>query len=274
MEAHRLRASFIPTEQPCLCALYPWEGFEWGHRSSLDRKTWGGASEQGSKGETEKRSRNKRETDAEGQNKGQVQKHSEQPWHRNLLITLEWFRKNSQVGFPTAASASHYSSAGLAFYTPLLQKAFRSATELTDQAHSSLGTDGKRSGFCTLARGFSGKGQSKWKNNLNLSSEALLLLGLLPTSLTLGRKGITSLGCMAHFYSNLSEVKSLSHVQLFASPWTVAYQDPPSMGFSRQECWSGLPFPSPGDLPNPGIEPGSPILQADALPCLRHQGSL
>ena len=44
------------------------------------------------------------------------------------------------------------------------------------------------------------------------------------------------------------------------------YQAPPSMEFSRQECWNGLPFPSPGDLPNPGIEPGSPLLQADALP--------
>ena len=52
------------------------------------------------------------------------------------------------------------------------------------------------------------------------------------------------------------EVKSLSRVQLFATPWTVAYQAPPSMGFSRQKYWSGLPFPSPGDLPNPGIEPG------------------
>ena len=49
-------------------------------------------------------------------------------------------------------------------------------------------------------------------------------------------------------------------------PWTVAYQAPPSMRFSRQEYCSGLPFPSPGDLPNPGIEPGSPTLQADALP--------
>ena len=49
-------------------------------------------------------------------------------------------------------------------------------------------------------------------------------------------------------------------------PWTVAYQAPPSMGLSRQECWSGLPFPSPGDLPDPGIEPRSPALQADALP--------
>ena len=46
----------------------------------------------------------------------------------------------------------------------------------------------------------------------------------------------------------------------------VAYQVPPSMGFSWQECWSGLPFPSPGDLPDPGIEPGSPALEADALP--------
>ena len=53
---------------------------------------------------------------------------------------------------------------------------------------------------------------------------------------------------------------------LFATPWTVAYQAPQSMGFSRQKCWNGLPFPSPGDLPDPGIEPGSPALQADALP--------
>ena len=61
-------------------------------------------------------------------------------------------------------------------------------------------------------------------------------------------------------------VKSLSHVRLFVTPWTVAYQAPQSMGFSRQECWSGLPFPSPGELPDPGTEPRSPTLQADALP--------
>ena len=60
--------------------------------------------------------------------------------------------------------------------------------------------------------------------------------------------------------------KMLSRVQLFATPWTVAHQAPPSMEFSRQEYWSGLPFPSPGDLPNPGIEAESPTLQADALP--------
>ena len=61
------------------------------------------------------------------------------------------------------------------------------------------------------------------------------------------------------------KVKSLGHVQLFATPWTVAYQAPPSMGFSRQEYWSRLPFHSPGDLPDPEIEPGSRAFQADAL---------
>ena len=49
------------------------------------------------------------------------------------------------------------------------------------------------------------------------------------------------------------------------TPWTVAHQVPLSMGFSRQEYWSGLPFPSPGDLPDPGIKPGSPALQARSL---------
>ena len=51
------------------------------------------------------------------------------------------------------------------------------------------------------------------------------------------------------------KVKSLSRVRFFETPWTVAYQAPQSMEFSRQEYWSGLPFPSPEDLPNPGIEP-------------------
>ena len=82
------------------------------------------------------------------------------------------------------------------------------------------------------------------------------------------------------------KVKSLSCVQLFGTPWTIAHQAPPSMEFSRQEYWSELPFPSPGDLPDPGIEPGSPALQADALlseppgkpgktgmKCLLNQGS-
>ena len=56
------------------------------------------------------------------------------------------------------------------------------------------------------------------------------------------------------------KVKSLSRVRLLVTPWTAADQAPPSIGFSRQEYWSGLPLPSPGDLPDPGIEPGSPAL--------------
>ena len=62
------------------------------------------------------------------------------------------------------------------------------------------------------------------------------------------------------------KVKSLSHVQLLVTPWTVAYQAPLSMGFSRQDNWNGLPFLSPGDLPNPVTEPRSPALQTHALP--------
>ena len=57
-----------------------------------------------------------------------------------------------------------------------------------------------------------------------------------------------------------NQVKSLSHVQFFVTPHTVAHQAPPSMGFPRQEYWSALSFPSPGDLPNPGIEHASPAL--------------
>ena len=64
----------------------------------------------------------------------------------------------------------------------------------------------------------------------------------------------------------LKKFWSLHHVQLFVTPWTVIRQAPLSMEFSRQEYWSGLPFPSPGDLPDPGIEPRSPALQADSLP--------
>ena len=59
-----------------------------------------------------------------------------------------------------------------------------------------------------------------------------------------------------HFLLQWMKVKSLSRVRLFVTPWTAAYQAPPSMGFSRQ-YWSGLPFPPPGDLPHPGIEPAS-----------------
>jgi len=75
---------------------------------------------------------------------------------------------------------------------------------------------------------------------------------------------------VAEFFSvyvkKWSEEKSLSCVRLFVTPWTVAHQAPRSMGFSKHEYWSGLPFPFPGDLPDPGIKPRSPTLDAlDAL---------
>ena len=75
----------------------------------------------------------------------------------------------------------------------------------------------------------------------------------------------TSLKLLTFIQLSKVEVKSLSRVLLFATVWTVAYHDSPSVGFSRQEYWSGLPFPSPGYLPDPGTEPGSLALKADAL---------
>ena len=72
--------------------------------------------------------------------------------------------------------------------------------------------------------------------------------------------------CFLALFLVVSLVRSLSHAWLFATPWTVAHQAPLSVGFSRQEYWSGLPFLSPGELPNPGIKPGSLALQADDLP--------
>ena len=76
---------------------------------------------------------------------------------------------------------------------------------------------------------------------------------------------------MQSFQTLCAYVQSLSCVWLFASPWATACQAPLSMKFSRQEYWSGLPFPSPGYLLNPGIEPWSPLLQADFYP-LSHLG--
>ena len=73
-------------------------------------------------------------------------------------------------------------------------------------------------------------------------------------------------GLGTRFPGERKKVRSLSRVRLFGTPWTLAHQAPPSMEFSRQEYWSGLPFSSPDDLPDPGIKPRSPALQADALP--------
>ena len=71
------------------------------------------------------------------------------------------------------------------------------------------------------------------------------------------------------FIANKVYVCVLGRVRLFATPWTVACQASLSMGFSRQEYWSGFPFPSTGDLPDPGVKPRSPALQADSLPLKR-----
>ena len=72
----------------------------------------------------------------------------------------------------------------------------------------------------------------------------------------------------SYLETTVTKVKSESEVvqscPTLCDPWTVTHQAPPSMGFSRQEYWSGLPFPSPEDLPGPGIEPGSPISQVDS----------
>ena len=73
------------------------------------------------------------------------------------------------------------------------------------------------------------------------------------------------LTCDALEVTFLGKGKSLSHIQLFVTPWTVTRQASLSMEFSRPEHWSGQPFPSPGDLPDPGIKHRSPALQADAL---------
>ena len=78
-------------------------------------------------------------------------------------------------------------------------------------------------------------------------------------------RGWGKLGGLAYIHL-CQHCSSLSRVLLFVTPWTVAHQAPLSMEFSRQEYWRQLPFPSPGDLPDPGIEPGSPALQGDSVP--------
>ena len=98
---------------------------------------------------------------------------------------------------------------------------------------------------------------------LESSSHPFMLL-LVKYSPGFSHKGFQVVFFFFNFYYSVC-VKSLSRVRLFAIPWTVAHQAPLPMEFSRQEYWSRLSFPSPGDLPNPGTEPRSSALQADAL---------
>ena len=93
-------------------------------------------------------------------------------------------------------------------------------------------------------------GYSPWGHKESDTTERLTLLRFSDHARILGTAGA-------------GEVAKLCPT--LVTPWTVAHQAPLSMGFPRQEHWSGVPFPSPGDLPNPGIKPRSPALQADSL---------
>ena len=107
-------------------------------------------------------------------------------------------------------------------------------------------------------------GQSKGREPLNQGSlprvESFHFFSLAP------RPGYAGQQADGTCYPHFGPVKLLSHLRLRSHGLYLAYQAPPSMEFSKQEYWSGLPFPSPGDLPDLGIEPSSPTLQADALP--------
>ena len=119
-----------------------------------------------------------------------------------------------------------------------------------------------------------------WPNHQNGRNNWKRLLGegqhhYFPCSLPAPVATQTSPATADHVYISVLLLLLLSHfsrVQLFATPWTVTPQAPLSMGVSKQECWSGLPFPLPGDLPDPGIKPAS-ALQAESLP-MSHVGSL
>ena len=119
--------------------------------------------------------------------------------------------------------------------------------------------------------GVGGGRRERWSGEE--SSQMRDLLSLLHTLAWRGREMAEAKGrSMSALAPLAAAFQQLSHVRLFAAPWTVARQAPLSMEFSRQGYWSGLPFPSLGDLPDPGIEPAPPTLQADSLP-LSHLGS-
>ena len=105
-----------------------------------------------------------------------------------------------------------------------------------------------------------------WSGQPFSSSGDLPNPGIEPTSLELQVDSLSSEPSEKPTYSSCSMLSCCSRVQIFATPWIVAHQAPLSMGFPRQEYWSGLPFPSPGDLPDSGIKLRSPALQADSLP--------
>ena len=96
---------------------------------------------------------------------------------------------------------------------------------------------------------------------INLRSHSLNdVFRVIKNSSKIGYQKVFSIFVSRVILCRICEVKLLSCVQLFMTPWTVAYQAPQSVGFSRQEYWSELPFPSPEDLPHPGLETGSPAV--------------
>jgi len=106
--------------------------------------------------------------------------------------------------------------------------------------------------------GFSGRGRGAYlRGSTARGGKTWCGLGL---RVCVGTQGKEVRGEKRQVKESESKVKWLRRVRLFATPWTVAYHASPSMGFSRQDYWSGLPFPSPGDLPDAGIKPGSPAL--------------
>ena len=117
---------------------------------------------------------------------------------------------------------------------------------------------------CIASPFVKGTGSSCLPNNMNNNCEwPWVWIGFPPGSASKESAcNVGDLGLILGWEDLLEKVKvkSLSCVRLFATPWTVAYQASLSMGFSRQEYWSELPFPSPGDLPDPGTEPRSPAL--------------
>ena len=96
---------------------------------------------------------------------------------------------------------------------------------------------------------------SRGSSQLRDQTHVCCIVGRFFTTEPPGKPSTLDAGVLSH----------LSHVQLFVTPWTVAHQVTLSMDFSRQEYWSGLPFPPPGDLPDPGMEPSFPALQVDSL---------
>ena len=154
-------------------------------------------------------------------------------------------------------------SLGQSIWQRLLQVSGGSALSLSSAATSKVGleVDDLSRGFTTFVAYFT----LAWhrEKRIRIAWKVKTITTNCQLCTTVPSKTYQAAGLIASHQSLVwvkVKVKSLSHVWLFATPWTVDYQAPPSMGFSKQEYCSGLPFPSPGDIPNPGIEPGSPTL--------------